>query len=269
MGGVYRAKRLLASSTWLTCAAIAVVAIASAVLKPCSASAADDSATNKQDSASPPTTRVTPNKSGFSGNVHPMMISGEYFLSSTANPKARCKQSELTQETFLEMVHAIVEHGDLTDKAFIEKTLQITFGPKHESFVASHTPDAGLYYTDMPSTMRDAPIKVNLYLGGLDEDKTGKPELSEELTLDNLNMVGAVFRNCQYLTKKQFQQNFPGISFHTNSGHDSGVLDLGKVGKNDSDIEMTVQISDPYMTDNTDAISQVAIDQRSESIPNK
>src|SRR5580700_9177739 len=128
--------------------------------------AAADSTVKAQDNASPSTTGGTPNKGGSSVNVHREFVSGEYFLSSTSNPKARCRKSTLTQEHFLEMLQAIAKHGDLADRAFIEKTLQIEWDNR-----IPHS--KGLYsaYGDTPHF----PVQTNLDLRGTSfTDGTGK-----------------------------------------------------------------------------------------------
>jgi len=53
--------------------------------------------------------------------------------SAAPPPNSKCGESSLTQEKFLNMVHEIAMHGDLTDVAFIEKRLQLKFTPEIRS----------------------------------------------------------------------------------------------------------------------------------------
>ncbi len=208
--------------------------------------------------------------------------SHEYDLSSASDPKARCRTSSLTQEKFLELVHAIVEHGDLTDKAYIEITLQIKFGPEEKEYAFSHIPGGGYYNADMPGDIPDAPIYVGLDIGTVDINKALKRELSSGVGFDHLDRVGAVFHNCQYLTRKQIDPKSEAIVHH----HDTvleydhklnkavakkvperslvATWDLGKVATNGADVEITYT----FKTDGSDAIENVDIDQKSETRPN-
>jgi len=56
-------------------------------------------------------------------------------------PSTICGQTALTQEAFLDMVHAIAMHGDLTDVPFVEKTLQTKLVLKSYPPISSHGSD--------------------------------------------------------------------------------------------------------------------------------
>ena len=260
MGGANPAKRLLAFFTWLKCVAIAFVAIASAMITAGSALAADDSVINAKGSASLSTAGNTPDKSAFSVNTHRSFVSGEYSLSSTSNPKARCRKSKLTQEHFFEMVQAIANHGDLTDKAFIEKTLQMEWDNRipHRK---------GLYsaYGDAPHF----PVQINLDLRGTAfTDGAGKTQTGKELVFSQLDLVGAVFHNCQYLTRKQFERDLAD-AFREGAIKEPGSFNLDNIGKHGSDIQIQYSLSRREDAVKNDAIDMVIILQRSDELPNK
>lgn len=229
-----------------------VAVVTSTMVFAAGAMASDDSPIATQGNASPSSTGNAINKEAPSHHYSGLFFeSGEYNLSSVSDPNARCRKSKLTQEQFLEMVQAVVKHGDLTDKDSIEKTLKIKFGPTDNRLSSGMT----LYSTYMPGDTPNAPILVELYAGIQSKDVNGQPQTGEELTLEQLNMVGAVFHNCQYLTKKQFKQKFDG-AFRDGFRDDSGILNFGKVGKGDSNIEMY------YSFDaQDDALKQVTISQ--------
>jgi len=116
--------------------------------------------------------------------------SAEHNLSSTSDPNARCGKSTLTQEKFVGMLRAIAMHGDLTDKAFIEKTLGIKFKEEDPEW-------KGIYNADpIPGTQ----IRVALYF------LSGK----KELDFDDLGKSASNFQDCGYLTKETFNQVFGG-----------------------------------------------------------
>lgn len=190
------------------------------------------------------------------------IVSSEYSLSSTSDPNARCRTSTVTQKRFLNMVRAIAEHGDLTDKDFIEKTLQIKLELANKKF----RPGTGFYRADMPNGKFGDPIQVILdprasYIAGAGTQK------GEELSFWGLDMVGAVFHNCQYLTKKQFQREFADV-FRDEVEKQSGAVDLGKVGKNGSDIQISYYPSSHSFSTPKDALMVVTIFQKSQFIPN-
>jgi hypothetical protein len=203
-------------------------------------------------------------------HIGPIPEPPEYFLSSTSDPNARCKRSSLTQDNFLEMVHALIEHRDMTDKDFIEKTLRITFRPKYTA--SNHIPGGGFYKAympgdykaNMPGDMPDAPITVLLGIGIVSLNEASKSELSSEVLLANLDMVGAVFRNCQFLTRHQLDPKSEAIVQHTGiSKEDSQVAtwNLGQASKNRANLDLRYT----FKTDDSAAIESIEISQHAET----
>lgn len=209
--------------------------------------------------------------------IGPIPDNPEYFLSSTSDPKARCRTSSLTQDKFLEMVHAIVEHHDMTDKEFIEKTLGVKFSSMNIVSIYSYIPGGGFYKANIPSDMSDAPVTVWLNIEAVSLNKASKSELSSGILFTDLSRVGAIFHDCQYLTRKQLDPMSEAVVHHHDMGVDTELnrnaprrikeysLDaswnLGKVAKDGSNIQITYT----FKTDDSDAIESIEIIQKSET----
>jgi len=171
-----------------------------------------------------------------------------------ATAKPDCKKSALTQEKFVEMMHAIITHGDLTDIAFIEKTLEVKFkeiaDPDLKGFHNAHIPGTQIF------------VVLSL------------PPERTELDFHHLDKIVANFQDCGYLTKEKFNQVFGGsfnedaITLDSNSGgrmHMSGFLiDASQDMKGKNDTIMSVR----YMRkDKSSIISSAKIWQRHEPLP--
>ena len=142
---------------------------------------------------------------------------------------AKCRTSELTQEKLLAMLHTIVMHGDLTDVAFIEATLQTKLqlqepgGP-----IGDPNPDAKIYTT---SSILGSPILVRLSVSFNSNDyPSGKePDHKREglLTFQGLNRIGVDFHDCKYLTTEAFNQTFGGKFSESHNSNERVVRWIG------------------------------------------
>jgi hypothetical protein len=192
------------------------------------------------------------------GTVHAQYTSAKVTAQTTKTSQAVCGKSTLTQEQFLDMIHTIAMHGDLADKAFIEKTLKVKFEPVSKASAYSHIPGGGFYQANMPGDKSSAPW-ISLDTGIVSPDKTG--DIDDLVTFGGLSLVGSVFHNCQYLTGKQFEHKFGG-TFRDGAGVFK-IQDLGKVRIEGSDIEIV------YSHGPSDAIEKIHIHQRLTHITNK
>jgi hypothetical protein len=212
--------------------------------------------------------------------IGPIPENLEYEIASTSDPKARCKSSSLTQDKFLEMVRAIVNHGDLTDKTFVEHTLGITLTPKSTAY--SHIRGGGFYKGKLPSDMVDAPIRVLLGIGIESLNDASPPDVSSGVAFSELNVVGAAFHNCQYLTRKQLDPKSEGTPLHSNgieeslhkpnlstAGTAQNITSIWRLGRT-ANRRYELEVRYTVRADGSDAITALEISQHSRTnVPSK
>ncbi|MGB9153180.1 MAG: hypothetical protein WCD70_08855 [Alphaproteobacteria bacterium] len=115
--------------------------------------------------------------------------------------------SDLTQDELLSMLHAIVEHGDLNDKPFIEKTLKT----KLEFFQPAH----GLVEFDGLQIYKGGGIHSGHTLILFQIQTTSRGVFIGELKLGIFDAHSSFdetsFHDCGPLTKKQLDQSWGGL----------------------------------------------------------
>jgi hypothetical protein len=79
---------------------------------------------------------------------------------NTSTPASYCKQSSLTGPAFLNLLNTIIKHGDLTDVAFLQKTLGTKFNLSY-GMKPDESPDHQHLKYDSDHVL-DSPIHVNL-----------------------------------------------------------------------------------------------------------
>src|ERR1700692_1448615 len=73
-----------------------------------------------------------------------------------------CQRSTLTGFQFLQLIHTIIAHGDLTDIKFLEKTLGTKFSTSH-GWSEKGTPDPQILFLDSERTLGN-PISVHIII---------------------------------------------------------------------------------------------------------
>lgn len=112
-------------------------------------------------------------------------------------PKPDCKKTALTKEKFLEMVKAIATHGDLSDVAFIEKTLQVKF---------KRLPDKKQRQVYIVSFLQDVPIGIHLEFDSHYRN-TGSEEKEPKWTISAFcNLTIGVLANCFFTVVRHSQR---------------------------------------------------------------
>jgi hypothetical protein len=130
----------------------------------------------------------------------------------TSQPQAniKCENTTLTQGQFLDMLHAVVTHGDLIDVPFIEKTLQTKLelqadtGPIHDRNLDSR------HY--LSNFVLDSHIGISLAVSfnPAEYEKGKEPAHDREGSIDVwvLHKTISSFKDCRYLNNDQFKQVF-------------------------------------------------------------
>jgi len=138
-------------------------------------------------------------------------------LSSSQGTNSNCSQSQLTQDQFIDVVRAIAMHGDLTDVAFIEKTLQVKLMPQTLSeYEKEHYPDGRHYLVDsvLGSRMR---FDLGVGFNSNEHDWDKEPKENERSTL-RFFVVQNAFHDCKSLTPEHFNSRFGGNFFNGPAG---------------------------------------------------
>jgi len=152
----------------------------------------------------------------------PPPIPSNFAVPPASDTNAKCRQSELTQDKFLDMLRAIAMRGDLTDSAFLEKTLQVKF--KHLQGDAG-IPGRQVYTADF---LQGPSITVFLDFNSYHR-KHEKPEWVTlgRLGFGLLDMAAINFHDCGVLTAEELTKKFGGAFIETKI---SGCKQLDKVG---------------------------------------
>jgi hypothetical protein len=178
----------------------------------------------------------------------------------TAPEPVECSKSVLTQEKFLDMLHTIVLHGDLTDVAFIEKTLQMKLKlqdiPTGAPLVDSN-PDSRVYITEsLLKTWINVVLRTSFNSSDYNSGKEPAHANEGSIEFSNLTKAFSDFRNCGYLKKDQLNQEFgQGFAEDNDPSHQTGACkDLGKMSK-------YAPITISYEFNNDGAIKDLTISQ--------
>lgn len=130
--------------------------------------------------------------------------------------KMKCKKSTLTQEKFLEMIKAIIMHGDLEDVPFIEKTLR----QKIKTHTGSTNSSQELYYSRESESPIAAGLDISDYRDTLKDNVLGKQSI---LALSQLSGRTSVFHNCGNLLPSQFDRLLFNLTQQHVSTNDSAL----------------------------------------------
>ena len=162
-----------------------------------------------------------------------------------AKPKKKppvCSQYKLTADKFLDAFHAIAMHGDLTDVAFIEKTLQTKFEVEYSDREDKHNHKyKRAFYTG--KSMFDAPIYVRL---SFDVEREPEMDFPSGAQIDissrrDINFISECLAFSAGDFKQKFEKEFKGVFIEHSSSHGaykSGDTTLIMPGKSAS--KMTV-----------------------------
>jgi hypothetical protein len=139
------------------------------------------------------------------------MAAEEATASSPQQASVKCENTTLTQDQFLDMLHAVVTHGDLIDVPFIEKALQLKL--KLQSNVGAAlrdaNPDSRVYISNF---VLDSHIGTSLHVSfnPAEYEKGKEPAHDREGYID----IGfpykafSSFKDCGSLKNEQFKQVF-------------------------------------------------------------
>lgn len=158
-------------------------------------------------------------------------------LGASGLPAGYCKQFTLTGPIFLNMMDTIVKHGDLTDIAFLEKTLgtHLSLNP----WIGPYgTPDPDtLYYKSDQVLGSSVPVEVRVFKGKKIQAAGG---LIAEVRFQPPRE--ALFPACLTLTSADFVSLFGRLSFMWIGGplsHGDGYIRLKTPGKNGTKLEFS------------------------------
>ncbi len=137
--------------------------------------------------------------------------------SDSAQP-AYCKQSTLTGPKFLDLLHAIIKHGDLTDITFLQNTLgtkfSFTYGKKPDGAQDSNS----LFYTSDQIMENPIPVTVSIFKGKKAQEAAG------EIASVRFEPVSQdIFIKCLKLTAA----NFVSLFGRETGGGSGGPLSIG------------------------------------------
>jgi hypothetical protein len=128
---------------------------------------------------------------------------------SASGSATYCKQSSLTGPAFMNLLNTITEHGDLTDIAFLQKTLGTKFILSYEESIPDHQQVD--YSSDQ---MVGAPIHIDGYVrnGQLIQKMGGAIAFLRFMPPPSM-MSSSFFVNCMKLTGADFASTFKGQPF--------------------------------------------------------
>jgi hypothetical protein len=158
-------------------------------------------------------------------------------LPSQSEVAAKCKISKLTGKKFLDMIHAIFLHGDVSDVKFIEQTLQTKF--LREEITGDKNP-YDRNYTYFAYDVLGTPLFINLYLiyrAHIDGKSIEPQFLGGHLYISYEDYGSTKFRICNHPTKFQLNDAFGGsyyedAQFMGSEGEMAVVKDSDESAKN-------------------------------------
>jgi hypothetical protein len=155
-----------------------------------------------------------------------------------------CKKFTLTDAQFLDMLHAIVNHGDVTDIAFMEKTLGTKLS-QVPTYREDGKPDPDeTYYRNDHLLGSPIPVEIDIFRGKERQEMGGE---SARMRLSGPN--SDFYFHCLKLTMTDFFSSFArkNLSFASicipTGGCGDYVWKLNIPGKNDVRLEMDVSWS--------------------------
>lgn len=150
-----------------------------------------------------------------------------------------CTNTALTKEKFLEMVKAIIQHGDLSDVPFIEKTLQMKF-EWHRTWEARNQNERYEFFSLQGSKIR-VRLRVNPHYRNNGSEIEPKWMAAGTLEFQDIVGGGMVSPGCSPLTKDLIEHEFVGKDFSETEMTGVGRFygrNFGATGKNGTAIRI-------------------------------
>jgi hypothetical protein len=153
-------------------------------------------------------------------------------LGAPSVPAGYCKQSTLTGPEFMQLLNVIIKHGDLTDIAFLQKTLGTKFSFSYGKKTDGTRDANSLFYTTDQIMGSPIPVTVTILKGKDTQELNG--EIADLQFQPNSQAQVSFFMNCLNLTATSFVSLFgpeawAGWPRFTLGG---GGIDLKNPGKN-------------------------------------
>lgn len=158
-----------------------------------------------------------------------------------------CKQSKLNGIALMQSVRKIITHGDLTDFAFAEKTLETKFGSKTYAQTISGARDTGgvRYWADHAL---GSPIRVSLLIN-YSKERQAKSKLIAGISIESEalpNSDTSFIIDCLKISQSDFSNYFGGgflVNLPTCCGDPlaEATKEPASVGKNGSRIYLGIE----------------------------
>ena len=161
-------------------------------------------------------------------NLQPARAQNSPSSPSVSVPAVDCKQYTLTGPVFMNVLNTIIKHGDLTDIAFLQKTLGTKFSVSYG--LIDGNPDHQEPEYDSNQVL-GSPIHVHVSVN-LDEIE-GKPSLSGNwiagIRFEGTSMVDWGYINdCMELPVQELESRYGAEGFHQISASPPGNGPLGE-----------------------------------------
>jgi hypothetical protein len=157
-------------------------------------------------------------------------------LGAPSAPAGYCKQSSLTGPAFLNAFDTIIEHGDLTDIAFLQKTLRTKLSP----LAGFGTPDLDdLVYESDQVLGSPLPVQVTVFKRKEIQTEGG---VIAEVQLKPILLAQVYAMNCLVLTPSDFVSLFGQLNAVWTGGTlpgGVGFIKLKAPGKNGTKLEVS------------------------------